>query len=192
MIKNIKSSHIIQCSEKWRNYLIQKAKSLNFECSQRGNILIVKKDFNLCIFEKTSNKTEKDQIRHFKEVHINLSGVKSFTHQEEILIFVLRSFFEKDAFILHSKVDNITAAFSYPRPINLTYIKSTNPECKYNKERFPGLFMKFRTGTSIVFHSGKINIVGAKSEQEVLQTWRMTNHYLLLADMQIRRKLKDV
>ena len=43
---------------------------------------------------------------------------------------------------------------------------------QYNNERFPGLFVKFernlkKVGTAIVFHSGKIVIVGCKGLDEL-------------------------
>jgi TATA-box binding protein (TBP) (component of TFIID and TFIIIB) len=55
---------------------------------------------------------------------------------------------------------------------------------KYNNEKFPGLFVKFKEGTAILFHSGKVVLVGCKNEENLKclttniyvamkQLWRM-------------------
>lgn len=184
MINNVKSSHIVECEKNWKKYLLEKADSLNFTSSQRGNILIVKKKFNLCIFEKKDRKP----CNGTKNIHINLSGVENHSKTKIVLNFILSEFFSSTAKILNSKIDNITATFSYPGEVDISFLKSINPDFIYNKERFPGLFIKLPSGTAIIFNSGKINIIGSKSERDVIQTWRVIVKYLLNASMKIKRK----
>ena len=38
---------------------------------------------------------------------------------------------------------------------------------KYNNEKFPGVFLKFKIGTVILFHSGKLVIVGCKNIENI-------------------------
>jgi hypothetical protein len=184
MINNVKSSHIIQCDVNWKKYLLERADSLNFSSSQRGNILIVKKNFNLCIFERKDRKPCNDT----KNIHINLSGVENLSKTKIVLDFVLSEFFSSSAKILNSKIDNITASFTYPGEVNISFLKSINQDFLYNKERFPGLFIKLPSGTAIIFNSGKINIIGSKTERDVLQTWRVIVKYLLDANMKIKQR----
>ncbi len=57
------------------------------------------------------------------------------------------------------------------RNLNLSDISKTCnfKNLKYNNEKFPGLFVKFETGTVILFHSGKLVIVGCKTEKDIYQ-----------------------
>jgi len=38
---------------------------------------------------------------------------------------------------------------------------------KYNNQKFPGLFIKYKKGTALVFFSGKVVIVGCKNQTEI-------------------------
>ena len=66
--------------------------------------------------------------------------------------------------IVSQSIDNIIATGNLARPINIK--KVINQKCfaqtKYNPEQFPGIFVKFNSGTIILFHSGKIVLVGFK------------------------------
>ena len=42
---------------------------------------------------------------------------------------------------------------------------------KYNPERFHAVYFKTDKGTAVIFRSGKIDIVGAKSELGVMSLW---------------------
>ena len=66
--------------------------------------------------------------------------------------------------IVSQSVDNIIATGNLASPINIKEV--INQKCfvhtKYNPEQFPGIFVKFNSGTIILFHSGKIVLVGFK------------------------------
>jgi TATA-box binding protein (TBP) (component of TFIID and TFIIIB) len=66
--------------------------------------------------------------------------------------------------IVSVKIDNIIATTDTYQQINLRkLLKDQNFKIKkYNNEIFPGLFAKFKKGTAIIFHSGKVVIVGCK------------------------------
>lgn len=191
MIKNIKSSLTVSCEKDWKKYLLQKVLSLGLTYSQKGNILVVKGDFNLCILEKKVKVTDDHQTKNNKDIHINLSGVQSFQKLESVITYIITHLLPPSSCLVLSKIDNITASFTFPKKVNLIELKLLNPEFQYNKERFPGIFIKLKSGTGIVFNSGKTNIIGCKSEQDILQTWRTIVKYLLTADMKLKKKLKD-
>ena len=67
------------------------------------------------------------------------------------------------------KVDNIIATLNIQKPIDLVSVceKKLFESIKYNNEKFPGLFVKFKEGTAILFHSGKIVLVGCKTKKDL-------------------------
>ena len=44
---------------------------------------------------------------------------------------------------------------------------------KYNPGRFHALYLKNEKGTAVVFSSLKIDIVGSKSESDVMTLWKL-------------------
>lgn len=98
--------------------------------------------------------------------HLNITKLKIFEHIHEA-IEIIEDLLNRG--YIKYKVDNIIATTDLHRKLNLAEIlsKSHKFNIKYNNERFPGLFMKFHCGTAIVFHTGKIVIVGCKEEKHV-------------------------
>ena len=70
------------------------------------------------------------------------------------------------------KIDNITACFNLGYTISLSNLALQLTSSKYNPERFHAVYFKNDKGTAVIFSSGKINIVGAKSELGVMSLWR--------------------
>ena len=62
-------------------------------------------------------------------------------------------------------IDNIIATLNMNRSIDLVLVceRKLFESIKYNNELFAGLFVKFEKGTAIIFHSGKIVLVGCKN-----------------------------
>ena len=82
--------------------------------------------------------------------------------------------------VLTTKVDNICGTRNIGGKINLESLftnlieySSVEFRVNYNSQKFPGLFIKFLgnspNGTLIVFKSGKINCVGLKSLNNLLE-----------------------
>jgi len=71
--------------------------------------------------------------------------------------------------VIRFQVDNIMATFSFPHSLSLQNlaINQFHNVAKYNCETFPGLFIKYKEGTVILFHSGKVVIVGCRREQDI-------------------------
>lgn len=177
MIKNIKSSLTVLCEKKWKFEIIKRLDQLKIFYRETGNILITKSSFNLCIFEKTRNLIDLHE-KYGKEtfyIHINLSGVSDFINKGKVENFISNSILKSSWKIVSSKIDNITSTFSLNEGIDLKNLFHKNTSiCKYNSERFPGLFMKLEYGTCVAFKSGKVNLIGCKSAENVYKTW---NHF---------------
>jgi TATA-box binding protein (TBP) (component of TFIID and TFIIIB) len=78
--------------------------------------------------------------------------------------------FIPDCSVISKSVDNIIASTSVDKKLDLCLICSSGvfKSIKYNNEKFPGLFIKFENlGTAILFHSGKIVIVGSKTRNNI-------------------------
>lgn len=169
MISNIKISLIYETSEKWKKDIIQKCEEMNIKYKQNGNMIIIKSDFVLCIIEKKLKPGLRTQSG--RQIHVNLSGVKNFNDLKLKLDFLKNIFLKKKYELKYQKVDNISANFSLANKINLRDLYEKTQNCKYNTERFPGLFLKLENSTAVIFNSGKVNILGCKTESQVLQAW---------------------
>lgn len=98
--------------------------------------------------------------------HLNVTKINFFSE-----ISVIRSQIESlfSCSIKSEHIDNIMATSQYKQVLDLNFL-ARNSLCniaKYNPETFPGLFIKFKEGTMILFHSGKIVIVGCKQEIDI-------------------------
>lgn len=136
----------------------------HFECLKipfniKSNYIIVRYDF-VYIFYKSKD---------CKVRFINVTKIKCETYLDQVvkkLCDEILAGFELE--ILSKNTDNITAGIKLDKKIDLNKIclSSENPHVinvKYNKEKFPGVFLKFREGTLIIFYSGNVNVVGCKS-----------------------------
>jgi hypothetical protein len=121
-------------------------------CRQYNNFLVVKSKYTYIIF-KTNNNFEN---------HINVTKIPNVCNILEA-VTLLKVLIKCD--ITYQQIDNIIATTKHKSQICLKDIieKKTFKLVKYNNEKFPGLFLKFKEGTAILFHSGKIVIVGCKS-----------------------------
>ena len=97
--------------------------------------------------------------------HINVTKIKSEIEIDNVIKYVEKTF---NTIVVYNKVDNIIATCKSEIPLNLRLLtfKLKYPY-KFNNEKFPGLFIKFCKGTSIVFHSGKIVILGCQTKQDI-------------------------
>lgn len=101
-----------------------------------------------------------------KDTHINITQIKDFCHIDlaiNCLINLIK------CTVISYTVDNIIATSDLLKSVCLSEIIEKNifQKVKYNNEVFPGLFLKFKQGTIIVFHSGKVVIVGCKLVKDI-------------------------
>lgn len=98
--------------------------------------------------------------------HINITKIKTVKHIKRA-VKKLKKLFK--CVIKKVILDNIIATFDLKREINLCKILKVKlfKNIKYNIEQFPGLFVKFDTGTVILFHSGKSVLVGFKKKSDL-------------------------
>ena len=127
-----------------------------FNCTNYTNFLVIKSKYTYIIF-KTNKQNEN---------HINITKIPNLSNVKEAIDLISNL---TQCIIKSFKIDNIIATSSVNQKLNLDKIvkeKKFN-QIKYNNEKFPGLFLKFNKGTAIIFHSGKIVIVGCKSEEAI-------------------------
>ena len=74
--------------------------------------------------------------------------------------------------LLCCKIDNITASFNLGYTVSLSNLTLQLTPLKYNPEWFHAVYFKTGRSTALIFSSGKINIVGAKSEVGVMSLWQ--------------------
>jgi TATA-box binding protein (TBP) (component of TFIID and TFIIIB) len=127
-----------------------------YNCKIYNNFLVIKSKYTYIIF-----KTNKSNV-----THINITKIPSLLDIDEAVntIKILTN-----CLITSQTIDNIIATTFVNKKLNLNQIVQEQKfkSIKYNNEKFPGLFLKFKKGTVILFHSGKIVIVGSKSEQDI-------------------------
>ena len=166
-ISNIKLSFNIEKKSLWQESLYKRCKINHIpEPVKKSNIIVIKCIYTFCIFEKKKNL-----------IHFNVTGVKNFNQVEGFADFFNNFFFTCE--ILNFKIDNITATFNVNNKINLLKLYEISEKVKYNRERFPGLFLKDYEKTCIIFKNGKVIILGCKSEKEVCLIWQKVLKRLL-------------
>jgi len=172
-ITNIKISCVYKLPNNWKVLLNHILKKRHISCKKSANITVVRDKYVFCIFER------KD-----KNIHFNVTNIKSFSDIYNFLFFFSEHYFTYDTKLISLNIDNITANFHVKEKINLQQIYSIEKtQIKFNPERFSGYFLKFQKGTAIIFRSGKINIVGCKcilAINEICQILEKNLHVTML------------
>lgn len=121
-----------------------------------NNFIVLQSNFTFIIF-KAKNSIEN---------HINITKIPNLNKIGEALSEIEKIL---NCNILNIKIDNIIASSNLFKKVSLISIvkKKNFKKIKYNNQKFPGLFIKFKKGTAIIFHSGKIVIVGCKKTQHI-------------------------
>lgn len=101
-----------------------------------------------------------------KQTHINITQIPSLDLVKTAINIIVRLL---KCCVLNYTIDNIIATSDLHKCVCLmdVVIKKSFERIKYNNEIFPGLFIKFINGTVIVFHTGKIVIVGCKNKESI-------------------------
>ncbi len=128
-------------------------KTYNINTKQYNNFIVIKTFYTFIIFKK-GNKTTN---------HLNITKIPNLSEIFFALIYIQNLLETK---ILTYVIDNITATYQI-KNVNfdetLNNLKNSTCNIQYNNDVFPGIFIKLKTGTGILFHSGKIVLIGCKS-----------------------------
>lgn len=154
-IANVKVS--LKTDKVFLDNVCEIAKEKKLYCKKYKNFIVLKSNYTYIIFKSKEQQSES---------HINITKIPN-TKSVRKAIDVITSLIL--CTIISYKVDNIIATTNLNRQINLASIVNNKKfnNLKYNNEKFPGLFIKFSIGTVIIFHSGKIVIVGCKTKKSV-------------------------
>lgn len=121
-----------------------------------NNFIVVKSKYTFIIFKP----------KNLEKTHINITKIPNIDSVNSAI-----SEIENILDCTHSNlsVDNIIASCNLNKSLNLIEIVNNKifEKIKYNNQKFPGLFVKFNIGTAIIFHSGKIVIVGCHKITDV-------------------------
>lgn len=151
-IANVKVS--IKTSALVLDNVIKKCMEKALYCKNYNNFLVCKNVYTYIIFKQNKNN----------ENHINITKIPNLDSVSHAIKCIQDL---TNCLVLSQTVDNIIASTSCQKQLNLKEISKLFANVKYNNEKFPGLFIKFKKGTVILFHSGKIVIVGSKNEQDI-------------------------
>lgn len=141
----------------------KKLQDINLAYSTYPSYVSFHDKYNYIFFRASKNQTN----------HVNVTRLKS---EDDIpcAITILERIIGKA--IISYVIDNITATYSINQPLILDDIIHRFKNVKYNAERFPGMFIKCSEGGSaIIFHSGKIVLLGCKTTKEI---WNVINYVL--------------
>ena len=143
-------------------YLLKLRKKCTVIFKQQRNIFIIKDLLSITIFKKPNEK-----------YHLYVTGIKSIKLIPAVIKWIFSTYCSQHTFeLLCCKIDDITACFNLGYTIYLSNLALQLTSSKYNPERFHAVYFKNDKGTAVIFSSGKINIVGAKSELGVMSLWR--------------------
>ena len=169
-INNVKIS-VLSHSLTPITHFIQLARARNALTTYNRNFVVIKDVFSITVFKSISDI-----------FHSNGTGIRSLSLTSYAIDWLKEHYCRNEDFsFLKYNIDNITASFNIGFDLHLNELAQKLHSSKYNSERFPGLHPKVRKVCAILFKSGKINILGCKTEEEVLSTWTT-----------IQQKIKDV
>lgn len=160
-VRNVKIS-VIFASKQPIQWFFDIANSRNVNCVLKRNILCITDVYSITIFQKLHNK-----------YHLNVTKIKSLNSVSEVIQWLIKTYCDKNYFQLIShKIDNITSTFDIKQYISLDTLANHIKQSSYNPERFHAVYLKNNEGTIVVFQSGKINILGCKSLENIISLWR--------------------
>ena len=151
-IANVKVS--VKTSAISLDIVIKDAEFNNLYCKNYKNFIVLKNNYTYIIFKQNKNN----------ENHINITKIPSLELVDNAILLIKSI---ATCNILSYKIDNIIASTVFNRNIDLQLISKSTKGVKYNNEKFPGLFLKSKCGTAILFYSGKIVIVGSKTKEDI-------------------------
>ena len=136
--------------------------SLNKDVARKvfSNFTVVRKQYVYTIF-----KTRKND----KSYHVNITKVPSRA-DVEISLSLLTDIISNHFYVKTWEINNLTcsyrADFEIPLPDVFDKLRKESyvKKIRFNPERFPGMFVTFEANTVLIFSTGKMVIIGAKTE----------------------------
>jgi TATA-box binding protein (TBP) (component of TFIID and TFIIIB) len=126
-----------------------------------SNYVVIQETYTYVIFKQNKKGTDDRN-------HINITKISSLDKIEHAKKLLQK--FIHVPFYYTTTIDNITVSMNLNKcVIPDEIINSFKDLCKitFNQETFPGVFLKFKYGTAIVFHTGKCVMIGCKSEESI-------------------------
>lgn len=169
-IKNIKIS--LKIEKISLNSVLEQLKQEGILFETKSNYIIIRDKFIYIFFKSKSGVIN----------HINVTKIPK-VEEIEISTDILKNkiFKNLNVVILTEKIDNITASYDAKKELNqfeiLSKFRDTH-NIRYNKEKFPGMFIKVLHGTFIIFHSGKINLVGCQNLDHLVSLFMCLSNIL--------------
>jgi TATA-box binding protein (TBP) (component of TFIID and TFIIIB) len=158
IIKNIKIS--LKVSEISLNSVlkeIQNNKDEKISYKVRNNYIIIRNKYVYILFKPKNSKIQ----------HINITGIPNNEKIYDSIKNLTNNIWKSFNFdIIRHKIDNLTAVYDNKNQIDQMKILNRFQQThviRFNKEKFPGLFLTVQLGTFIIFHTGKVNLVGCKN-----------------------------
>ena len=138
----------------------------------RNYFVVSDKNYSFTFFKHCSQKNSKNQ-------HLNVTSIKRIEDIPDVVNHLCAKINISPQEISY-KIDNVSAKVQLNKSLDIEKFQFLNQDLKiqYNIEKFPGLFIKknlqndinAKAATFILFNSGKINIVGARSLEIVEQS----------------------
>lgn len=161
VIKNIKFS--LKIKNISLNSVLDELKEQKINFETKGNYVVIRDIYVYILFRS----------RSFILNHINITKIPSVNQINFSVDHLQRKILKNLKIeICKEQIDNLTATYNIGQEINQLRFLQKNKKhhtIKFNKEKFPGLFIKVPLGTFIIFHTGKINVVGCQSPFHLFQ-----------------------
>ena len=145
---------------------IRRLEDKDVKLKKFDNFISFKKNFSFVLF-----RPSQDNSSHVNITKVSNTGDSLQESLEELKLLL-------NTTITRFQVDNIIATLDLKRNLNLAEISAqTGISVLYNSECFPGLFIKCSGGTAILYHSGKVVIVGCNNlfRLEIIRLWLVSN-----------------
>lgn len=155
-ITNVKVS--IKIEEVCLDSAAKKLEKQNIKFTKYPNYLVIQDIFTYIIFKPSYKK------KNFVS-HVNITKIPTICEIEKAKKH-LSTLLNCNILSKPVVIDNITVSVNVEKnftPENISKIFTDTCKITFNKETFPGIFLKFDRGTAIIFHTGKCIIIGCKN-----------------------------
>lgn len=155
-VKNIKIS--LKTEKISLNTVVNCLKTNSVEYQIKGNYLVIRHKYVYVFFRPRTSIIQ----------YINVTKIPCVDNIKDSINVLQHEIFQGLYIHISSeyKIDNLTAIYDTKTCIDLLKVLDNAKEnyyVRYNKEKFPGLFVSTGNGTFIIFHTGKVNLVGCQN-----------------------------